>query len=177
MTTRSRSAGRLLLLATTLTAGVFMLAGCGEESGSEYTPAQPQPPAQEQHQQHSEQVSQEASQPASQPVATTPAELSETARAGAALFSANCSQCHGRNAVGTRQGPPLVHQIYEPGHHSNASFVLAVTRGVRQHHWEFGNMPAVPGLAIDEIHAIVCYIRELQLNNGIIDKIPDTTPC
>ena len=105
------------------------------------------------------------------------AELSDAAEAGRKLFIANCAQCHGRRADGTTQGPPLVHQIYEPGHHANASFVLAVTRGVRAHHWEFGNMPAVPGLTIDEIHQIICYVRELQVANGIIDEVPTSTPC
>ncbi len=104
-------------------------------------------------------------------------ELSEAALAGEKLFVANCSACHGEKADGTGQGPPLVHQIYEPGHHSNASFVIAVARGVRAHHWDFGNMPAVPSLEIDEIHQVICYVRELQLANGIIDEVPTSTPC
>ena len=117
----------------------------------------------------------EASTP--EPVAAAEGELSDAAEAGKKLFIANCAQCHGRRADGTTQGPPLVHQIYEPGHHSNASFVLAVTRGVRAHHWEFGNMPAIPGLSIDEIHQVICYVRELQVANGIIDEVPRSTPC
>lgn len=104
-------------------------------------------------------------------------EPSEAAIAGEKLFIANCSMCHGDRAGGTNQGPPLVHQIYEPGHHSNASFVVAVARGVRAHHWDFGNMPAVPSLEIDEIHQVICYVRELQLANGIIDEVPTSTPC
>ena len=111
------------------------------------------------------------------PAEVTAGELSEAALAGEKLFSANCSACHGTKADGTGQGPPLVHQIYEPGHHSNASFVIAVARGVRAHHWDFGNMPAVTGLEIDEIHQVICYVRELQLANGIIDEIPTYTPC
>ena len=110
-------------------------------------------------------------------VALTEGELSESALAGEKLFTANCSMCHGDRANGTNQGPPLVHQIYEPGHHSNASFVIAVARGVRAHHWDFGNMPAVPGLEIDQIHQVICYVRELQLANGIIDEVPTSTPC
>ena len=53
-------------------------------------------------------------------------EFSAKARAGARLFSANCAVCHGENATGTEQGPPLLHKIYEPGHHPDASFQRAV---------------------------------------------------
>lgn len=112
-----------------------------------------------------------------EPVAAAEGELSAAAEEGRKLFIANCAQCHGRRADGTTQGPPLVHQIYEPGHHANASFVIAVTRGVRAHHWEFGNMPAVPGLSIDDIHQVICYVRELQVANGITDQVPSSTPC
>ena len=47
-----------------------------------------------------------------------PAEL----QAGEAKFTANCSRCHGAGGVGTNQGPPLVHKIYEPNHHGDAAF-------------------------------------------------------
>ena len=113
----------------------------------------------------------------SAPTSVMAGEHSEAGLAGQKLFGANCIQCHGENAMGTNQGPPLVHEIYEPGHHGNASFVIAVARGVRAHHWDFGNMPAVEGLSIDEIHQVICYVRELQLANDIIDEIPSTTPC
>lgn len=111
------------------------------------------------------------------PSSVTEGEHSEAGIAGEKLFTANCSMCHGTLASGTSQGPPLVHEIYEPGHHGNASFVIAVARGVRAHHWDFGNMPAVEGLSIDEIHQVICYVRELQLANGIIDEVPTSTPC
>ncbi|WP_416899829.1 MAG: c-type cytochrome [Minwuia sp.] len=100
-------------------------------------------------------------------VAVTVPELTPAAQRGAAVFSANCVTCHGQNAAGGPGGPPLVHKIYEPGHHGDGSFVLAVKQGVRQHHWEFGNMPPVPGVADADIAAIIAYIRELQRANGI----------
>jgi mono/diheme cytochrome c family protein len=97
-------------------------------------------------------------------------ELSLVASAGKTAFDANCAQCHGQNAAGTENGPPLIHDIYNPGHHSDASFYSAAKRGVRQHHWPFGNMPAQPQLRDDEIAAIIRYVRELQLANGITYK-------
>lgn len=86
---------------------------------------------------------------------------------GEALFDANCAPCHGGRGVGTGQGPPLVHRIYEVGHHADAAFYRAVAIGVRAHHWRFGDMPPVPGLAPDEVMAIVRYVRWLQQVSGI----------
>ena len=54
---------------------------------------------------------------------------------GRTLFLQNCMQCHGRGAKGTDKGPPLVHRYYEPNHHGDIAFYLAVERGVGQHHW------------------------------------------
>jgi len=96
--------------------------------------------------------------------------LSAAAQAGEASFSENCAACHGKNASGSDQGPPLVHDIYNPGHHADEAFVLAATRGVRQHHWQFGNMPPQPGITRAEIQPILSYVRELQRANGIYYK-------
>jgi mono/diheme cytochrome c family protein len=95
-------------------------------------------------------------------------ELSATARLGQQAFAENCAGCHGAGAAG-QQGvaPPLIHRIYEPGHHGDMAIVLAAQRGVRAHHWRFGDMPPVPGLTERELGAIVVYIRELQRANGI----------
>ena len=94
-------------------------------------------------------------------------ELSEDAQAGARLFASNCALCHGTNAAGTDLGPPLVHKIYEPGHHPDAAFYRAVNQGVVSHHWSFGNMPPVPGVSQRSVRKIVAYVRELQRANGI----------
>ena len=107
-----------------------------------------------------------AHEPAPQAIAG-PVDLSETARQGETIFNANCAQCHGAAAVGTDQGPTLIDRVYHPGHHADAAFRLAVLRGVRQHHWQFGNMLPVPGLAPAEVDKIICYVRELQLANNI----------
>jgi mono/diheme cytochrome c family protein len=93
--------------------------------------------------------------------------LTASAQAGEQVFRKNCVVCHGANASGGPGGPPLVHIIYEPSHHGDGSFVAAVRAGVRQHHWQFGNMPAVPGVSDEEILQIIAYVRELQRANGI----------
>ena len=95
-------------------------------------------------------------------------DLSDLAAEGRTAFDALCASCHGENAAG-RQGiaPPLVHVIYEPGHHADGAFLLAATRGVRQHHWTFGDMPPVPEASPQDVAAITAYVRELQRANGI----------
>ena len=97
-------------------------------------------------------------------------ELSKLATDGKTAFDANCGKCHGKNAAGTDSGPPLVHDIYNPGHHSDEAFVAAAKRGVRQHHWPFGNMPPLPQVTNDQLVAIVRYVRELQAANGITNR-------
>ena len=97
-----------------------------------------------------------------------PATLSVRAQFGRTTYDANCASCHGRNAAGQDGvAPPLVHIVYEPGHHGDESFQRAVARGVRAHHWRFGDMPPVEGLSRRDVAAIVAYVRELQRANGI----------
>ncbi len=86
---------------------------------------------------------------------------------GATLFDAQCSLCHGAFALGTQQGPPLLDAIYRPSHHGDEAFQLAVARGVRAHHWRFGDMPPVPGLVRNDVTTIVAYVRWLQRAAGI----------
>ena len=88
--------------------------------------------------------------------------LAGNATASQRLFDANCAACHGIDGAGSSQGPPLVHRIYEPSHHADMAFILAVRHGVRAHHWQFGNMPAIDGVSDSEIAQIVAYVRELQ---------------
>jgi len=93
--------------------------------------------------------------------------LSVDAGRGATLFADNCVRCHGQNAAGSDKGPPLVHKIYEPGHHDDGAFYRAVQQGAQSHHWPFGNMPPVAGVSDDEIAQIIAYVRALQVANGI----------
>ncbi|MEE9156914.1 MAG: cytochrome c, partial [Gammaproteobacteria bacterium] len=80
------------------------------------------------------------------------------AKRGGGLFQASCARCHGEGARGTREGPPLVHEIYRPGHHTDLSFHLAVRNGVRQHHWNFGNMAPLEELAPEDTGHIIAYV-------------------
>lgn len=86
---------------------------------------------------------------------------------GEALFEANCASCHGDAALGTAHGPPLVHVVYEPSHHADVAFLLATERGVRAHHWGFGDMPQVPGVSREEVGDITGYVRWLQRQAGV----------
>lgn len=94
-------------------------------------------------------------------------QLSAQAAAGAMVFAENCATCHGENASGTDQGPPLIHIIYEPNHHADESIRLAVKNGVRAHHWPYGDMAPVEGVAAAQIEPLITFIREVQRHNGI----------
>ncbi len=86
---------------------------------------------------------------------------------GRQLFTANCAKCHGTEALGTDQGPPLIHRIYEPSHHADLAFYIAVARGVQAHHWNFGNMAPVPGLTGEDTAHIIAWVRAKQQAAGI----------
>ncbi|MDH4228424.1 MAG: cytochrome c [Nitrospirota bacterium] len=100
------------------------------------------------------------------PATAVPASSSTDATGGEKLFLDHCARCHGERGVGTNQGPPLVHKIYEPNHHPDAAFYRAAAQGVRAHHWQFGDMPAV-GADHDQVTAIIGYVRALQREAGI----------
>ena len=93
---------------------------------------------------------------------------------GESLFTANCSVCHGTVGEGTQTGPPLVHAIYNLNHHPDFAFHNAVNKGVPQHHWVFGDMAPRPGLSEDNVNNIVCYMRQLQVDEGIYEG---EVPC
>jgi len=99
---------------------------------------------------------------------TLPDRLTALEQTGATAFTAHCADCHGTNGAG-RDGlaPPLIHKIYEPSHHGDMSFQLAMAQGVRAHHWPFGNMPAVESLAPEDVEPIIAYVRAVQRANGI----------
>lgn len=91
----------------------------------------------------------------------------DLAQEGEAVFEANCAVCHGQGGTGTAQGPPLVHQVYEPSHHPDDALRNAVAQGVQPHHWEFGPMPPVPAVDGEDVDAVIAYVRSLQRAAGI----------
>lgn len=94
-------------------------------------------------------------------------DLSADAQVGKRAFDLRCARCHGENAAGNAAGPPLVHRTYRPAHHADVAFTLAAQRGVRAHHWQFGDMPPQPDVSPAEVGQITRYVRELQRANGI----------
>ncbi len=97
-----------------------------------------------------------------------PVTLSEQSQRGEIAFNQYCANCHGANAVGQDGiAPPLIHIYYEPNHHGDAAFLVAIARGVQAHHWPFGNMPPVEGISQDQAIDIIAYVREIQRANGI----------
>ena len=91
-------------------------------------------------------------------MASAPAEL----RDGEQKFNANCSRCHGMGGVGTTQGPPFVHKVYEPNHHGDAAFHQAAAKGVKARHWQFGDMPKIDAVKPEDVDQIVKYVRWLS---------------
>jgi len=87
---------------------------------------------------------------------------------GETLYQTNCSTCHGTSLGGRKGlGPPFVHGYYTPSNHSDIAFYRAVELGVTAHHWQFGNMPAVPSMSKSDATEIIKYIRAVQRDNGI----------
>jgi len=86
---------------------------------------------------------------------------------GEDLFRKNCANCHGDAATGTNQGPPLVHKVYNPGHHADLAFHRAAKNGVKQHHWHFGDMPPIPAVSPQQVGHIIAYVRREQRRAGI----------
>lgn len=85
---------------------------------------------------------------------------------GRTLYSANCAECHGEDLRGTDRGPSHLSRVYEPGHHGDGAFLVAVRSGTAQHHWNFGYMPPIEGLSDEDVQAIVAFVRERQQSEG-----------
>lgn len=90
---------------------------------------------------------------------------------GKKLYDQHCATCHGKDLKGSDsgnlKGPPLLHRVYEPNHHSDAAFQMAAKNGVRAHHWPYGDMPAVAGVSPDDVAHITSYVRVEQRKAGV----------
>ena len=86
---------------------------------------------------------------------------------GQMLYQKYCSSCHGAELNGSDKGPPLIHPFYKPSHHGDKSFYRAALQGTRQHHWEFGDMPAVAGMTSKKMDRLVPYVRYYQQQNKL----------
>lgn len=104
----------------------------------------------------------------SDPATTEPATPSGQSNqsAGAELYQSSCASCHGSDLRGTDKGPSHLSIVYEPNHHGDDAFRSAIVNGAQQHHWNFGDMAAIPGLDDDEIDEIIGYIRSEQERQG-----------
>ena len=85
---------------------------------------------------------------------------------GKQLYGGACAMCHGADLRGTRQGPSHLSKVYEPSHHPDEAFRLAVKNGVRAHHWRFGDMPSLPEFPDDALTDVIAYIRSEQEKQG-----------
>lgn len=89
--------------------------------------------------------------------------------AGARLYAEQCASCHGDDLRGTDEGPSHLSRVYEPDHHGDDAFRSAIRKGAPQHHWPFGDMPAIPELDDDEIDEIIAFVRAVQEREGFED--------
>lgn len=90
----------------------------------------------------------------------------ELVESGSTLYAVHCAECHGDDLRGTDRGPSHLSEVYEPGHHSDEAFLVAVMTGVAPHHWDYGPMPPVQGLTEADVEAIVAFVREIQRVEG-----------
>ena len=95
-------------------------------------------------------------------VAQEPVQIPFSLAKGQLLYEKYCGSCHGAELDGTEKGPPLVHPFYKPSHHGDQSFYRAALEGVRQHHWNFGDMERVEGITPGKMDRIVPYVRYYQ---------------
>lgn len=89
--------------------------------------------------------------------------MNPQAVAGNRVYDSKCARCHGASLEGTDKGPSLL--PYDPAHHPDRHFRDAVRNGVRQHHWNLGDMPPIAGVSDEEVENVIRYIREVQAFN------------
>lgn len=97
-----------------------------------------------------------------------PAQDPQLVAEGEPLYQASCAACHGSDLLGTAVGSPHLSVIYNPEHHGDGSFALAVVNGVKAHHFGFGDMPPISTVTEDNFVRILAYIRETQRTEGFV---------
>jgi mono/diheme cytochrome c family protein len=102
-----------------------------------------------------------AASPVRPPILST-----RSATEGAPAYDHYCASCHGGAGQGGRNGPPLVHPLYDIGEKTDSMFVAAMRRGAPQKHWKFGAMPPVKGISARHAAAVVGFVAELQVYNA-----------
>lgn len=85
---------------------------------------------------------------------------------GAAVYQQYCAECHGVDLRGTDKGPSQLSIVYEPNHHGDFAYRVAIREGTREHHWWFGDMPPVEGITDLEIEKVISFIRAEQQRLG-----------
>ena len=85
---------------------------------------------------------------------------------GATAYEARCASCHGTDLRGTDTGPSQLSIVYEPNHHGDEGYRSAIRNGAPQHHWDFGDMPAISDITDEQIEAVIAYIRGEQQRLG-----------
>ena len=86
---------------------------------------------------------------------------------GTQVYAETCASCHGDDLRGTDKGPSHLSIVYEPNHHPDESFRNAIANGAPQHHWSFGDMPAVGGLSDGDVEAVIAFVRAEQERQGL----------
>ena len=101
---------------------------------------------------------------------TEPRFLNATARLGRQLYLTKCLYCHGKAGRGSSNGPPLV--LYREYHHDDEKFASAIRSGVKQHHWNFGDMPPIESVTEQDIVNVTAYIRAVQAHQDAQENGP-----
>ena len=98
--------------------------------------------------------------------------------AGAQLFLASCTGCHGRAGSGFTGGPPLLDTLYLSPRFPDSAVRRAVLAGAPSHNWDFDDMPAIRTVRPDQIPAVVGYLRWVQARwLAGRDSIPPALPA
>ena len=95
-----------------------------------------------------------------------PSESNALIDRGADVYAESCASCHGADLRGTDKGPSHLSIVYEPNHHTDDSFRSAIANGAPQHHWNFGDMPAVEGVTGGDVEAVIAFVRAEQERQG-----------